>query len=236
MNLVMALILCNVLVLFYQIIIEIFTILCRINGMTVYKSKFQVISILTGTGFTTSESESMLLTKRRRKLTQYMMMFSYIFNIVIVSTIVNLFMSTSSTNIQEIRLGILLTTINIFLIFIVRKSQAFRDFLDRFVVKIAHSKMIRNENYISVYDNYGNKVIAEVELRKLKESMKDKTIEEIGLKSKYNIQLLVLKRGDEIIDKIGADTVLQEKDVAVVFGKMKSIKSAFIKNEEKAKV
>ncbi len=236
MNLVMALILCNVLVLFYQIIIEIFTILCRINGMTVDKSKFQVISILTGTGFTTSESESMLLTKRRRKLTQYMMMFSYIFNIVIVSTIVNLFMSTSSTNIQEIRLGILLTTINIFLIFIVRKSQAFRDFLDRIVVKIAHSKMLRNENYISVYDNYGNKVIAEVELRKLKESMKDKNIEEIGLKSKYNIQLLVLKRGEEIIDKIDSDTVLQEKDVAVVFGRMKNIKSAFIKNEEKAKV
>lgn len=235
MNLVMALILCNVLVLLYQIIIEIFTILCRINGMTVDKSKFQVISILTGTGFTTSESESMLLTKRRRKLTQYMMLFSYIFNIVIVSTIVNLFMSTSSTNIQEIRIGILLTTINIFLIFIVRKSQLFRDFLDKVVVKIAHSKILRNGNSISVYDTYGNKVIAEIELRKLKDSMKGKTIEELGLKSKYNIQILVLKRGEEIIDKIGPDVVLQERDVAVVFGKMKSIRSVFIKNEEKIK-
>ena len=235
MNLVMALILCNILILSYQIIIEVFAILCRINGMTVDKSKFQVISILTGTGFTTSESESMLLTKRRRKLTQYMMLFSYIFNIVIVSTIVNLFMSTSSTNADEIKLGILLTTINIFLIFFVRKSQTFRNFLDRQIVKIAHSKMMRKGNYISVYDNYGNKVIAEIELRKLREDIKNRTIEELELKSKYNIQVLVIKRGEQIIDKIEANTVLQEKDVIVVFGKMKNIKSIFIKNEEKTK-
>lgn len=68
----------------YQIIIEIFSSIFSIEGVQIDKSKFQVISILTGTGFTTNESELMLSTKRRRKLTQILILFSYLFNITIV--------------------------------------------------------------------------------------------------------------------------------------------------------
>ena len=199
--------------------------------MTVEKSKFQVISILTGTGFTTSESESMLITKRRRKLTQYMMLFSYTFNIIIVSTLVNLFISTASTNIREVELGVILTLINIFLIFIVRKSQKVKRILDIIVVKIANSKALKKETTINIYDTYGNEVIAEIELRKIKESMKETRLEDIKLREKYNVQLLMVRRNEEIIEQIDADTVLKENDVIVVFGKLKQIKLAFIKGE-----
>ena len=199
--------------------------------MTVEKSKFQVISILTGTGFTTSESESMLITKRRRKLTQYMMLFSYTFNIIIVSTLVNLFISTASTNIRQVELGVILTLINIFLIFIVRKSQKVKRILDIIVVKIANSKALKKETTINIYDTYGNEVIAEIELRKIKESMKETRLEDIKLREKYNVQLLMVRRNEEIIEQIDADTVLKENDVIVVFGKLKQIKLAFIKGE-----
>ena len=43
MNLVLALILFNILILLYQIIIEVFTILFRITGINLEKSRFQVI-------------------------------------------------------------------------------------------------------------------------------------------------------------------------------------------------
>ena len=53
MNLVSALILFNILILIYQLLIEIFTALCRLTGISYEKAKFQVVSLLTGTGFTT---------------------------------------------------------------------------------------------------------------------------------------------------------------------------------------
>ena len=41
----------------YILIIDIFTILFRMSGMTEEKAKFQVISLLTNSGYTTKESE-----------------------------------------------------------------------------------------------------------------------------------------------------------------------------------
>ena len=41
----------------YILIIDVFTILFRMSGMTEEKAKFQVISLLTNSGYTTKESE-----------------------------------------------------------------------------------------------------------------------------------------------------------------------------------
>ena len=179
MSLVSALILFNILILIYQLLIEIFTALCRLTGISYEKAKFQVVSLLTGTGFTTSESESMILTKKRRKLAQSIMLFSYIFNISIVSVFVNVFMSTSGTTIQEIKLGFLLTIWNIALIVFLRKFKILKKLVDYLSVKISDFRRKRKDNYVMIYDTFGNKVIAEIEIRNLKKSMKGKTSEEI---------------------------------------------------------
>ena len=68
MNLVSALILFNILIFIHQILIEILTAIVRLTGISYDKAEFQVISLLTGTGFTTAESEGMMVTKQRRKL------------------------------------------------------------------------------------------------------------------------------------------------------------------------
>lgn len=229
MDFVAGLLLFNILILIYQILIEIFTALCRLTGMSYEKAKFQVISLLTGTGFTTIESEGMILTKRRRKLAQTIMLFSYIFNISIVSLIVNVFMSTSSSSNTEVKIGLLFTAWNIVLIIFLRKSKIIRKIVDAMAVKISDYRSKRKDNYVTIYDTFGNKVIAEIEIRNIRKDMRDKTIEENELKSKYNIQLLVIKRKEEVITQIMPDTIIQENDTIVVFGRMKDIKIAFIK-------
>lgn len=238
MDFVAALILFNILILIYQILIEIFTALCRLTGMSYEKAKFQVISLLTGTGFTTIESEGMVMTKRRRKLAQSIMLFSYIFNVSIVSIIVNVFMSTASSSLREVKVGILFTMWNIILIIFLRKSKIIRKLVDYLAVKISDYRSRRKENYVTIYDTFGNKIIAEIEIRNIRKDMKGKTIEENQLKSKYNIQLLVIKRKEEIISQITPDTIIQENDTIVVFGRMKDIKTAFVKmfyKEDKVK-
>ena len=63
--------------------------------------------------------------------------------------------------------------------------------------------------------------------------MKNKTIEEIQLSQKYHISLLVIKRKEQIISEIKPTTMLEEGDTVIVFGRVRDIKNAFIKEIEK---
>ncbi|MEG0310237.1 MAG: hypothetical protein RR604_04930, partial [Eubacterium sp.] len=54
----------------YLSIIEIFSVLFIITGMPEARARFQVISMLTNSGFTTKESEAIVTVKKRRILAQ----------------------------------------------------------------------------------------------------------------------------------------------------------------------
>lgn len=232
-NLLAALIVFNILIFIYQIIIEIFSAIFRIEGIQIDKARFQVISILTGTGFTTSESELMLSTKRRRKLTQIMILFSYIFNISIVSTIVNIFISTNNTSFIEVMIGAGLTIINIILLICLNKSTRIRKLFDNIVINIEKNRKKKKINPISIYDYYGNKVIAEISITKLNERIINLDTEK--LKKDYDIQLLVVKRGNETIVEINNNFRIKDNDILLVFGNIKVIKKLFKKNSKSDK-
>ena len=205
--------------------IEVFSAIFRVDGVQIDKARFQIISILTGTGFTTNESEIMLATRKRRKITQIMILFSYIFNISIVSTIVNLFISTSNTSLTELIIGVVLTVINITLLIGLNKSTKIRRIFDNLVLRIGKRKKKRKINPISIYDYYGNKVIAEVRIIKMHDKITDLNI--VKLKKDYNIQLLVVKRGSLIISDIDETIKIQDNDVLLVFGNYKVIRNLF---------
>ena len=67
MNVYAALLLFSFLILIYWIITELFTFFFRFTGLPVEKARFQVISLLTGTGFTTRESEIICKTFHARE-------------------------------------------------------------------------------------------------------------------------------------------------------------------------
>ena len=60
MNIYMELALFALIILIYWIITELFTILFRFTGLPGEKAQFQVISLLTGCGYTTRESERLM--------------------------------------------------------------------------------------------------------------------------------------------------------------------------------
>lgn len=211
----------------YQIIIEIFSAIFRVEGIQLDKARFQIISIITGTGFTTGESELMLATKRRRKLTQIMILFSYIFNISIVTTIVNIFISYNNTTLLEFEIGAGLTAINIVLLISLNKSTRIRKTFDNIVKKIATKNEKRRINPVSVYDYYGNKVIAEITINNLNNKIKQLSLEE--LKKDFDIQLLVVKRGNSVISELNPNLKIEDNDILLIFGNLKKIKGLFKK-------
>jgi len=68
-------------------VIEIFVVLFRLTGLKVEVSRFQVISMMTGTGFTTGESELILGHPIRRKLATFLILFGAFSLAVIISSI-----------------------------------------------------------------------------------------------------------------------------------------------------
>ena len=107
MNIYMALSLFSLIILLYWVITELFTILFRFTGLPDEKARFQVISLLTGCGYTTKESEMLLSTRQRRGLARATMLFGYVFNITIVTALINVFLSLKQSR-SDFYFGILI--------------------------------------------------------------------------------------------------------------------------------
>ena len=79
MEINMAILVFFLLLLIYTLMSEAFTVMFRLTGMNTEKARFQVISMLTNSGFTTNESELILKDPLRRKLALLTMLFGYAF-------------------------------------------------------------------------------------------------------------------------------------------------------------
>ena len=136
MNILAAFILFDVLIILYELLVTIFSSLYELSGLTKDEARFQVTSLLTGTGFTTSESEKMLETKKRKRITRDIMIISYIFNISIISTIVALFTSTSISTFKDLVLGLIISILVLFLLVLSKKIPKVRKATDKFFIKL----------------------------------------------------------------------------------------------------
>ena len=65
MNIDLALLLFSFIILLYWVITELFTFIFQLTGLPAERARFQVISLLTGTGYTTRESEVIMASCKR---------------------------------------------------------------------------------------------------------------------------------------------------------------------------
>ena len=84
-------------------------------------------------------------------------------------------------------------------------------------------------NPVSIYDYYGNKVIAEITINKLNNQIEKLNLEK--LKKEYDIQFLVVKRGNDVISELDPKLTIEDNDVLLVFGNLKKIKNLFKKKK-----
>ena len=229
MNLTASILAISIAIVLYIYTIELFTILFRITGLTKEKARFQVISLITCSGFTTSEAEIIATNRRRRRLAIICMITGIIFNVMIISFIINLISSFSSNVMTEdlvlhttIILGVAVALI------VISKIPPFAKLLEKMTEGFARRLIYRNkhENTLTMLDLYGRDAIVEVYINNVPEALKDKTLEESELKSRYRINLLMLKRKNRTIE-ITKNTVIQKNDEIVVFGSRQAIKDLF---------
>ena len=232
MNIYVALSLFSVVILLYFVVSELFTMLFRFTGLPAEKARFQVVSLLTGCGFTTRESELLLTTKSRRRLARVTMLFGYVFNITIVSMLINVFVSIKLSTISNYFSILIPLFVGALIIIFARvpKVRAWGDrLIERIAGKVAH---IGESNSVLLMDYLGEDSVAQVTLRKVPEAYVEKTLSQSGLKPEHNILVLLIERPGQKAKPAGARTVFQDGDKLTVYGNYREICRVFEATEQ----
>ena len=229
MNATLALMLFSLVILLYWVIAELFTFFFRLTGLQAERARFQVLSLLTGTGFTTRESEIVMSSRRRRQLARVTMLFGFVFNITIVSAFINVFLSMKVVELGHQIVGFLipLSTVAVILIFMrVPKVHAWGENLLRRVVDRAFER-IETFNAVLLVDNIGNGSIAQVTLRHIPEAYQGRTLAETRLRAETGILVMLVEHRGGRTTAAQPETVFEPGDKLTVFGDYKKICEAF---------
>ena len=205
MNITLALLLFSFIILLYWVITELFTFFFRLTGLPAEKARFQVISLLTGTGFTTRESEFIMSSRRRRRLARITMLFGYVFNVTIVSAFINVFLSMKVIQVEGQFFGFLIPLGTVALIFV----------------------FMRVPKVHAWGDNIGNGSIAQVTLRHIPEEYRGLTLAETRLRAETGILVMLVEHQGGRTMAAHADTVFEPGDKLTVFGDYQEVCRTF---------
>lgn len=225
MNINIALALFLLVIVIYAVIICIFTVLLRVSGIPRLKARFQVVSLLTNSGYTTSESEIMLLSPFRRKMCTVIMLFGYIFSATIISMVVNLAMTIPNSEAQDfgtdtvIIAAVFAAAIIIFNIKPVKKS--FEKCIEKWCLKKLAAE---DKNRISLLDNLGDGVLARIYVKNVPAALEGKLLADVN---DINIKFMLIKRGEEEIDLSKNKAALQSGDFVLAYGALKDMINIF---------
>jgi hypothetical protein len=228
MSLTAALLIVLLLIVVFFLFVEIFTVLFMLTGLPERKARFQVISILTNTGFTTGESEIITSSRRRRRLATITMLFGYIYAVAIVSMIINALLAFEKSGDDDPIRAVLMLVGGVSALLLLKRVPFVRDRFEAMIRKFASRAMFNaTANPLLVLDYYGESAIVEIRITDVPEPLKGKTLAESPLKSEYGLLVFAIKRAGETRHDVGPEDVLQQGDRIVLFGSLRSVHDLF---------
>lgn len=228
MAVTIAILMLAVFIILYSVIIAVFTILFRLTGMTQEKARTQVISMLTNCGFTTSESEVIMSSRIRRRLLKITVLFGYSFTVVIISSVLNLFLSLSSAQLEDLLPSIISIVLLIIASYILFNTKIIRVKFDKLIEHFGNKIMFSGQtNPIVLIDTYGENAMAEVMIEIIPDELRDITLGNSGFRERYNVQLLNINRKNTDNVELNANTMIRKNDIILLFGNYSNIKQIF---------
>ena len=216
------------LIIFYIIVADIITIFFRLTGMTEERARFQVISLLTNSGFTTQESEAVVTSKIRRQLARATMLFGYAFTVTILSTTVNVFVTMNDTELNAVLVVLPSLLAILTAVYFLRKSVYLKTKFDGWIELIGNRIMFgKKANQVVLVEEYGSMVVAHIYLHTVPPMLRDTTLANSGLMAKHKLMVMMVKPPDGDGRQANGNTILQPKDTIMVMGKRKAIREVF---------
>lgn len=234
MSFELSVILILIILLGYMIMINIFSILLRISGVPAGIASFQGISLFTGCGYTTDESETIASNKLRRRIALICMVTGNFFSVIIVSLIVNICNSFSFAEVEHTYHIAIIAVVIFFAIVIFTQIPPVKKFFSNVIQKIVDNRIQKNnkDNAITIVDTFAGSAIIEIHIHWIPEILYGKTIHESKLKANYGINILSIMRNKKHIE-IGRNTIVQKGDRLLVFGQYSTVRSIFSNAVEK---
>lgn len=217
------------LIIFYILIADIITIFFRLTGMTEERARFQVISLLTNSGFTTQESEAVVSVKLRRRLARATMLFGYAFTVTILSTTVNVFMTMSDSELSAVLVLTPSLALILAMFYYLRRHSQIKAVFDRWIETIGYRIMFgRDRNQVILVEEYGNMVVAHIYLHTVPKILRDVRLADSGIMSEHNLMVMLVKPPEGDAMQANGNTILQPKDTIMVLGKRETIRDVFV--------
>ncbi len=208
------------------LLIEILSIVLKLTGLELNKARFQVISILTHTGFTTRESELIVQHPTRRRIASALMIISYVAQITLITLLFNV-LTQASQNILGTAIAL---SIMMLFVIVVTQSKYLSERFDKVTEKLLKNKIKkmnsngRIEQVLNLSPEFSiYELIVDTE-----SFICDKTLQELQMKEHY-IQILKIDRGSEMIDFPRADTRVLAGDRMIVYGKIDALTQLIMK-------
>lgn len=209
-------------VIIFLVIVEVITVLFKLTGLSEDKSRFQVISLLTGSGFTTKESELITQHPGRRKLAQILMVTGYIGFFTGISFIIDLIEKSLSVK------NFLILLVFFWLIWLFFKNRFLLTLLDNLIEKLILRKrfMFGNPNkmykLITRAKGYGVfNIFVGDDSPLIGVALKDS-----NLKPRKMI-ILNVDKGDEFIGFPTSKYVVERGDNLLIYGKIDEVIQTF---------
>ena len=229
MNIYISLLLFSLIILLYWVISELFTFFFRLTGLPAERARFQVLSLLTGTGFTTRESEMILGSRIRRRLARVTMLFGYVFNVTIVSAFVNVFLTMKLVTIERQYIGILIPMGTVAMIFVFMRVPKIHAWGENLLRHLVDQALDRQEtfNAVLLLDYIGADSIAQVTLRHIPEEYRGLSLVETRLRAETGILVMLVEHKGGKPMPAQANTVFEIGDKLTVFGNYNMICKSF---------
>ena len=200
------------------LLVEIAATALKLTGLDIHTARFQALSAITGTGFTTRETELIMRHRQRRRV---------IMALMIIGPICFLGMLTSFW--VSMREKFVLNQLLIILLFVaflllLTRSVKFVAFFHKFVEKqlkrYKYPRRVQLEEVLQLSSDFGV-----YELRVGPHSrFANKVLADTDFKDKGFIVLAIERGGQLLAVPKGNDTILSE-DILVIFGQLKGLKT-----------
>ncbi|WP_084245896.1 TrkA C-terminal domain-containing protein [Planomicrobium okeanokoites] len=202
------------------LVIEIGVILFHMTGLEKEIARYQVISMLTGTGFTTQESALIIDHPIRRRISSGLILFGYFSLAVIISSI-----ATILSNDLRIELLLIIIGILFVFLFIFKNKSVFNRLEDRFEHEMDTEYNLEDWPMKTALALDEEEMVAIIQIKHGSDyiGQKGRTLVEENL----DVVLLIIRRGDEILRFDLFEVELQEGDKIMIIGKEDHIKERY---------
>lgn len=200
-------------------IMEIAASALRLTGMNIHAARFQALSALTGTGFTTREAEYVMNHKQRRIIVMVLMVIGPIGFIGILASVL------SSLKEKIFLYELLAILVAFFIILRIFKSKTigalFHQAVEHQIKKRKYFRKVMLDEVLHLDESYG---VCEINIAGSSKIVGRKLLD-TDFKQK-GFMVLAIKRGSSLISTPrGSDEIL-EGDILVIFGNIKNIKDS----------